>query len=136
MQWRHLFYGAFYATLFSALWMMRGIVAQPPTVAAQNAGLVAEPLPYDIVYVRQPRRGDNEHVIWPEVFHPATLEPGSDLMLLHANGSEEILVDATDGAVTDPFVSFDSLWVYYAYVHNATATNDQRGHLPLSGADI
>lgn len=136
MQWRHLFYGAFYATLFSALWMMRGVVAQPPTVAAQSAVLVAEPLPYDIVYVRQPRRGDNEHVIWPEVFHPATLEPGSDLMLLHANGSEEILVDATDGAVTDPFVSFDGLWVYYAYVHDATVTNDQRGQLPVSGADI
>lgn len=67
---------------------------------------------YDIVYVRQPRHGDDTHAIWPEVFHPGTFEPGSDLILLRANGSEEVLVDTIDGAVTDPFVSFDAQWVY------------------------
>lgn len=47
---------------------------------------------YDVVYVRQPRHGDVENIIWPEVFHPARLEPGCDLMLLHPDGTEEVLV--------------------------------------------
>lgn len=35
------------------------------------------------------------------------MEPGADLMLLHLDGSEELLVDGGDGSVTDPVVSFD-----------------------------
>src|SRR5204862_395202 len=62
---------------------------------------------YDIVYVRQPRYGDTTNTTWPEVAHPASLEPGADLMLLHPDGSEELLVAGGTGAVTDPFVSFD-----------------------------
>jgi len=70
---------------------------------------------YDIVYVRQARFGDNNNATWPEVFHPAALDPGADLMLLHPNGSEEVLVAGGNGGVTDPFVSFDAQWVYYSY---------------------
>jgi hypothetical protein len=92
---------------------------------------------YDIVYVRQPRFGDDQHIVWPEVFHPGRAEPGSDLVLLHADGSEEVLVDTTDGAVTDPFVSFDGQSVYYSYFPDVTDSgiNPQRG-LPYAGADI
>ena len=95
-------------------------------------------LTYDIVYVRQPRRGDAENVKWPEVFHPVALEPGSDLMLLHPNGSEEVLVAGGNGAVTDPFVSFDGQWVYYAYAPDMRVENlnYQRDYLPKAGADI
>lgn len=95
-------------------------------------------LTYDLVYVRQPRKGDNEQIVWPEVFHPGRLEPGADLMLLHPDGSEEILVAGGDGAVTDPFVSFDGQWVYYSYAYDTRleSSNDQRGYLPFSGADI
>jgi len=67
---------------------------------------------YDIVYVRQPRYGDTTETTWPEVFHPARIEPGADLMLLHPDGSEEVLVAGGNGAVTDPFVSFDARCVY------------------------
>src|SRR6185369_17821038 len=74
---------------------------------------------YDIVYVRQPRYGDHTNTIWPEVFHPARIDPGADLMLLHPDGSEELLVEGGNGSVTDPFVSFDAQWVYYAYFHDA-----------------
>jgi hypothetical protein len=98
----------------------------------------AGPVPYDIVYVRQPRKGDNTHVVWPEVFHPGRIEPNSDLVLLHPDGSEEVLVDTTDGAVTDPFVSFDGESVYYSFFPDVrpSALNYQRGDLPYKGADI
>ena len=81
-------------------------------LAARAAAAV---VPYDIVYVRQPRFGANSNTIWPEVFHPARIDPGADLMLLHPDGTEEVLVAAGNGAVTDPFVSFDAQWVFYSY---------------------
>ena len=46
---------------------------------------------YDIVYVRQARFGDNVNTTWPEVFHPAQLDPGADLMLLHPDGSRNVV---------------------------------------------
>ena len=68
--------------------------------------------PYDIVYVRQPRHGDLVRTLWAEAADPGRVEPGADLMLLRADGSEEVLVAGGDGAVVDPFVSFDAEWVY------------------------
>ncbi len=93
---------------------------------------------YDIVYVRQPRYGDTEETIWPEVFHPARMEPGADLMLLHPDGSEELLVAGGNGAVTDPFVSFDGQWVYYSLFYDVRPeeSNYQRDWLPYQGADV
>ena len=109
------------------------IPSAPP--AATPTGL---PIAYDLVYIRQPRNGDNDHMVWPEVFHPGRIEPGSDLMLLHPDGTEEVLVAGGDGTVTDPFVSFDGQWVYYSYFHNVLPENlnYQRGNLPYTGADI
>ena len=91
---------------------------------------------YDIVYVRQARFGDSTNTTWPEVFHPAKMDPGADLVLLHPDGSEEILVDCTICGVTDPVVSFDAQWVYYSYFYDLTLLNTQRGNLPTLGADI
>lgn len=91
---------------------------------------------FDIVYVRQARFGDEVNTIWPEIFHPARMDPGADLMLLHPDGSEEILVDCEVCGVTDPFISFDAQWVYYSVFHDLTQLNSQRGNLPLLGADI
>ena len=104
-------------------------------VAASTA--FAGAVPYDVVYVRQPRYGDTTNTTWPEVFHPARIDPGADLMLLHPDGSEELLVAGGNGSVTDPFVSFDAAWVYYSYFHDARpeALNTQRG-LFYGGADI
>ncbi len=75
----------------------------------------AAPPSWDIVYVRQARFGDSQNTTWPEVGHPAEIDPGADLMLLHPDGSEEVLVDAGNGAVTDPVVSFDAQWIYYSF---------------------
>ncbi|HEY2385793.1 MAG TPA: hypothetical protein VGK30_02440 [Candidatus Binatia bacterium] len=99
--------------------------------------IAAPPVSYDIVYVRQPRFGANTNTTWPEVFHPARIDPGADLMLLHPDGSEELLVAGGNGAVTDPFLSFDAAWVYYAYFPDVRpqAYNSQRD-LPYDGADI
>ncbi len=92
---------------------------------------------YDIVYVRQPRFGDLQNSRWPEVFHPAQIDPGADLMLLHPDGSEEVLIDCTDCAVTDPVMSFDGQWVYYSYFYNMQPAFLVGGSgLPLLGADV
>jgi hypothetical protein len=90
---------------------------------------------YDIVYVRAPRRGDEGRTYWTEVFHPARMDAGADLMLLHPDGSEEVLVKAGENeSITDPFVSFDGEWVYYARFHDLSkmVTNQ----VPAGGSDI
>ena len=81
---------------------------------------------YDIVYVRAPRRGDNKQIAWAEVFSPLRGEPGSDLMLLHPDGTEEVLVAAGDDAITDPFVSFDGESVYFARYRNVNRPGNDR----------
>src|SRR5215471_16259225 len=74
---------------------------------------------YDIVYVRAKRAGDKVHKrFYTDIATPVTLEPGADLMLLHPDGSEELLVKGGDGAVTDPAVSFDGQWVFYTLIHS------------------
>jgi len=92
---------------------------------------------YDIVYVRAPRAGDETLVPLPEVFHPIQISPGTDLMLLRPDGTEEVLVPGGDGAIVDPFVSFDALWVYYSKFHDQTNLDRQRrGNPSRDGADI
>jgi hypothetical protein len=83
---------------------------------------------FDIVYVRAPRKSPDGRSRWAEVGDPRTMEPGADLMLLHPNGKEEVLVPVTEKeSIADPQVSFDGQWVYFAKMHDAL------GH---KGADI
>src|SRR3954470_15657755 len=76
---------------------------------------------YDIVYVRAPRfvkrNGKERPSAWPEIAHPTNIDAGYDLMLLHPDGREEVLVEGGKGSVADPYVSFDGQTVYYAYFH-------------------
>ncbi|MFN0111428.1 MAG: hypothetical protein ACKVZH_21400 [Blastocatellia bacterium] len=128
----------FLATAFLAFFNWPNIVSPvTPTVTAQTL----PPVNYDIVYVRAPRYGDNTNTIWPEVTTPLIPDPGSDLMLLHPNGSEEILFDGgANGAVMDPQVSYDARSVVFAFFSNVNNNNSQRGGrdrgLSLEGADI
>jgi hypothetical protein len=69
---------------------------------------------YDIIYVRAPRRAGGKEIRWAEFGNPTSMEPGADLMLLHPDGREELLVSGGDGSVMDPYVSFDGEWVYYS----------------------
>src|SRR5947207_378428 len=48
-------------------------------------------------------------------------------MLLHPDGSEEMLVEGGKGAIADPYVSFDAQWVYYSYFHDVSG---------FGGADV
>jgi hypothetical protein len=91
---------------------------------------------YDIVYVRAPRKGDKGRTRWTEIAHPALMDPDADLMLLHPDGKEELLVEGgPDGAVTDPVVSFDGESVYYSHIRGLKGTS-QHGQSPFGGADI
>ena len=73
---------------------------------------------YDIVYVRMPRKGDDVGTSWAEIANPTYTDPGADLMLLHPDGTEEVLVKGGAGSVTDPMISFDGEWCYYVMLHN------------------
>jgi hypothetical protein len=91
---------------------------------------------YDIVYVRAPRKGDKGRTVWADIAHPALTEPNADLMLLHPDGSEEVLVPGgAEGAIVDPFVSFDGEWVFYSHIQGLKGTS-QHGQPPFGGADI
>ncbi|RIK76531.1 MAG: hypothetical protein DCC68_19145 [Planctomycetota bacterium] len=90
---------------------------------------------YDIVYVRAKRAGDEVHKrFYTDFSQPVTLEPGADLMLLHPDGSEEVLVEGGNGSITDPFVSFDGEWVYYVHIYDLR--NHSQWTPPQAGADI
>ena len=90
---------------------------------------------YDIVYVRADRAGDKLHKrFYTDFSQPVTMEPGADLMLLHPDGSEEVLVDGGKGSVTDPVISFDGQWVYYSYLYDLEKHSQWTP--PRAGADI
>jgi hypothetical protein len=91
---------------------------------------------YDIVYVRAQRVGDRVHKrFYTDIAAPVTMEPNADLMLLHPDGSEEVLVaSGEEGAITDPFVSFEGEWVYYTHIH--TLKDAGQWSMPKRGADI
>ncbi len=91
---------------------------------------------YPIVYVRAPRFGDEKNSHWAEVGDPTRMDPGADLVLLKPDGSEEVLVEGGDGSVTDPAVSFDGQWIYYARFHNLNKDFAPWGGLPVHGSDI
>jgi len=92
-------------------------------------------LDYDIVYVRAKRAGDEIHKrFYTDFSQPVTMEPGADLMLLHPDGSEELLVEGGKGSVTDPMVSFDGQWVYYSHLYNLEKRNQWSP--PAEGSDL
>src|SRR5262245_10557759 len=91
-------------------------------------------LDYDIIYVRAPRRGDAIGTNWPEISNPLFMDAGADLMLLHPDGKEEMLVEGGKGSVTDPMVSFDGQWVYYSLFHDLKGGSTSVG--APAGADI
>ncbi len=91
---------------------------------------------FDIVYVRTPRKDDKARSFFTEIAHPAIMDAGGDLMLLHSDGKEELLVKGgEDGSVTDPYVSFDGEWVLYSHIQGLKGTS-QDGQSPMQGADI
>jgi hypothetical protein len=119
----------------AAIAVVLGITAQPPRAADPERARFPGPLnmnpphisndkavnyDFDIVYVRAPRKAADGRSRWAEVGDPRTMEPGADLMLLHPDGKEEVLVAETEKeSIADPQVSFDGEWVYFAKMHDA-----------------
>lgn len=99
---------------------------------------LAHAVDYRIVAVRAPRHGDQKISSWQEVQDPIDGEPGSSLVIINPDGTEEVLVDAgADGMVLDPSPSLDGQSVYYSFVPNQRLVNtQQRAHATYSGADI
>jgi len=90
---------------------------------------------YDIVYVRAPRAGDEVHKrFYLDFSSPVVMEPGADLMLLHPDGSEELLVEGGQGSITDPVISLDGKWCYYVHIYNLEDAS--QWNPPSEGADI
>jgi hypothetical protein len=97
---------------------------------------------YPIVYVRVPRP-------YPKAYYGInhlnqaglhqTNAPGAELRLLHPDGRDESLVSVgAQESITDPVVSFDGQWVYYARFHHMTtgATASMTKLQSRKGADI
>jgi hypothetical protein len=106
--------------------------------ALQNATEAALPS-YDIIYIKAPRQGDDNRIEFPEVTHPINAPIGSELVLLRKDGSEETLVSGGQGAIADPYPSFDGKWIYYSKFHDQRieAKDRQRpGNPSRAGADI
>ena len=76
---------------------------------------------YPIVYVRVPRPYPKEYCHLNHLNQAGlhqTNAPGAELRLLHPDGRDESLVAVGPReSITDPAVSFDGQWVYYARFH-------------------
>lgn len=97
---------------------------------------------YPIVYVRVPRP-------YPKMYSGInhlnqaglhqTNAPGAELRLLHPDGRDESLVPVEpQESITDPVVSFDAQWVYFAKFHemNTGPTANMTMLQSRKGADI
>ncbi len=69
------------------------------------------------------RRKFNELGGIPEATKPYSVEPGTVLVLINPDGTEEVLVDSGPAAAAmDPFVSYDAKRVYYAVARDVAIT--------------
>src|SRR5262245_11977024 len=110
----------------------------PPPIASDST----VKYDYPIVYVRVPRP-------YPKAYYGInhlnqaglhqTNAPGAELRLLHPDGRDESLVSVeAQESITDPAVSFDGKWVYYAKFHHMAtgATASMTMLQSRKGADI
>ena len=110
----------------------------PPPIASDSS----VKFDYPIVYVRVPRP-------YPKAYYGInhlnqaglhqTNAPGAELRLLQSDGRDESLVTVeAQESITDPVVSFDGQWVYYAKFHHMTtgATASMTMLQSRKGADI
>src|SRR5262245_16489790 len=90
----------------------------PPPIASDRTVT----FDYPIVYVRVPRP-------YPKAYSGInhlnqaglhqTNAPGAELRLLHPDGRDDVLVPvAPHESITDPVVSFDAQWIYFAKFHH------------------
>ncbi|HZZ79017.1 MAG TPA: hypothetical protein VFE62_10890 [Gemmataceae bacterium] len=99
-------------------------------------------LDYPIVYVRVPRPYPKPYAGINHLNQAGlhqTNAPGAELRILHPDGRDESLVPVEpQESITDPVVSFDAQWVYFAKFHNMnTGPSASMTHLQSTkGSDI
>jgi hypothetical protein len=97
---------------------------------------------YPIVYVRVPRPYPKEYFNINHLNQAGlhqTNAPGAELRLLHPDGRDELLVPVQpQESITDPAVSLDGQWVYYAKFHHMAtgATASMTKLQSRQGADL
>lgn len=97
---------------------------------------------YPIVYVRVPRPYPERYAGINHLNQAGlhqTNAPGAELRLLHPDGHDELLVPVEPHeSITDPAVSLDGQWVYYARFHHMDtgATASMTKLQSRKGADI
>ena len=96
---------------------------------------------YPIVYVRAPRPYPKEYLGINHLNQAGlhqTNAPGAELRLLYPDGRDESLVSVAEReSITDPVVSFDGQWVYFAKFHHmATGSAHMTKLRSREGADI
>jgi hypothetical protein len=97
---------------------------------------------YPIVYVRVPRPYPKEYYNINHLNQAGlhqTNAPGAELRVLYPDGRDESLVPVTEKeSITDPMVSFDGQWVYFARFHemDTGATASMTNLQSRRGADI
>ena len=80
----------------------------------------ANPLGYDVIYVRYPSQDPNdEFVTIPQGEQAYDIAAGADLMLLKADSTEIVLVDCTVCSVMDPYISYDGNTVFYSLIEES-----------------
>jgi hypothetical protein len=126
--------------LLGMAWLTGSLAGNPSTKGPYNVSVpklstdATIKYDYDIVYIRTPRKNNAPHSSrWADASLPLNVDADGDLMLLHPDGSEERLVAGGKGSVTDPTVSFDGEWVYYAQFDDLT---DRKSNGGGAGADI
>lgn len=98
--------------------------SSPPTAIPSALGI-----DYDIVVCRAPVANAQFRNAFPDAANFSLYMPrGTDLFLIHPDGSEELLYSpGPNGACADPVVSFDGKWVYFTKFDDPQNINTQRG---------
>jgi hypothetical protein len=110
----------------------------PPHVSTDEAVTVD----YPIVYVRVPRPYPKEYFNINHLNQAGlhqTNAPGAELRLLHPDGRDELLVPVEpQESITDPAVSLDGQWVFFAKFHHMAtgATASMTKLQSREGADL
>lgn len=96
---------------------------------------------YPVVYVAVPRPYPKEYYGINHLNQAGlhqTNAPGAELRLLHPDGLDELLVPAArHESITDPVVSFDGEWVYFAKFHQMAVRFHHMTKLrSVKGSDI
>lgn len=96
----------------------------PQAMTPAQAGIA-----YDIVACRAPVANSGFRNAFPDAVNYSLYAPrGTDLVLIHPNGTEEVLVAAgPNGACVDPVVTYDGRAVLFAKFDDPQNINVQRG---------